>query len=131
MEFWLFCVILGAVMFFGAAPIAKIKTRNCTRTVEMTIVGAVKHEPDPEDEGAVATYAPVYHFEMDGQVYEFERKYSSSAYPDIGHTTKMFVNPECPAKDYCIPDSKKNFILLFRILGVVSALSGWYIKTHY
>ncbi len=63
MEFWLFCVILGAVMFFGAAPIAKIKTRNCTRTVEMTIVGAVKHEPDPEDEGTVTTYAPVYHFE--------------------------------------------------------------------
>ncbi len=116
-------IFTGLILFGISMFISKIyeKTEEqCSEKISAVITDNVKNT---NSEGDV-TFAPVYTFTVDGQLYTVQSEYSSSpAVYEIGDTAEIRYDPSDPKKVYD-PKTLKVFWIVMKVFRYVGAGLG-------
>lgn len=123
-----FVFIFTGVIFFGISTfISKIYEHTeakCTETVSALVTDNVKKTNSDGD----TSFAPVYTYTVDGEVYSVQSPFSSSpAVYEIGDTAKLCYDPSDPKQIYD-PKALKTFRIVmnvFRYVGIGLAAVGF------
>lgn len=123
----LFIVISFVLIMVGLIMIiVNVKKSYFSNYIETegTIVDIQRKEEYDREEGYSITYAPVIEYEVNGVMYDFVSKVSSSMKPKLGKKVIMMYNPDNPNK--CV---KKNDLtgLWFVIFGMIFIIASFFI----
>lgn len=102
---------IGLTVLFG-------EKGRCTFETEGVVAELVKKVSTSNKGRERISYAPVYSYEFDGKIYNYQSKIGSSPPPfSVGQRVKIMVNPDNPSEIY-VPESNIEWILAWVFAGL-------------